>query len=70
MQRRLRPQPGEAVREARGLALAPGFIDMHSHAGAGLGLSLVRRLARAAGGEVEAREHSGGASFVVRLPAI
>jgi signal transduction histidine kinase len=43
-------------------------VDGHSHAGAGLGLSLVRRLARAVGGEVEAREHSGGASFVVRLP--
>ncbi|MCW3067508.1 MAG: histidine kinase [Solirubrobacterales bacterium] len=39
------------------------------HAGAGLGLSLVRRLARAAGGEVEARASSDGASFAVRLPA-
>jgi signal transduction histidine kinase len=46
-----------------------GAVDARGHAGAGLGLSLVRRLARAAGGEVEAREHSGGASFVVRLPA-
>jgi signal transduction histidine kinase len=39
------------------------------HAGSGLGLSLVRRLARAAGGEVEARASSDGASFAVRLPA-
>jgi N-acyl-D-amino-acid deacylase len=28
----LKPQPGETVREVHGLALAPGFIDMHSHA--------------------------------------
>ncbi|MBS0394635.1 MAG: amidohydrolase family protein, partial [Proteobacteria bacterium] len=27
----LRPRAGEALRPARGLALAPGFIDMHSH---------------------------------------
>ena len=25
------PQPGETVRDEHGLALAPGFIDMHSH---------------------------------------
>lgn len=28
----LKPQLGEAVRDGHGLALAPGFIDMHSHA--------------------------------------
>lgn len=27
----LSPEPGEAVRDEHGLALAPGFIDMHSH---------------------------------------
>jgi len=32
----LRPQAGEALRDAHGLALAPGFIDMHSHADRGL----------------------------------
>ena len=36
--------------------------------GAGLGLSLARRLARAADGEVEATECDGGGRFVVRLP--
>lgn len=30
--RALKPVPGEIVRDERGLALAPGFIDMHSHA--------------------------------------
>jgi N-acyl-D-amino-acid deacylase len=30
--RNLKPEPGETVRDERGLALAPGFIDMHSHA--------------------------------------
>ena len=54
----------------RGVGPGADGVDGHSHAGAGLGLSLVRRLARAAGGEVAAREHSGGASFVVRLPAV
>ena len=34
--RRLRPQSGEQLRDARGLVLAPGFIDMHSHADRGL----------------------------------
>jgi N-acyl-D-amino-acid deacylase len=31
---RLKPLPREPVRDARGLALAPGFVDMHSHADA------------------------------------
>ncbi len=30
------PGPGEAVRDLHGLALAPGFIDMHSHGDGGL----------------------------------
>lgn len=34
--RRLAPEPGEKLRDARGLVLAPGFIDMHSHADRGL----------------------------------
>src|SRR6202163_4857276 len=32
----LKPVPGEAVRDENGLALAPGFIDMHSHGERGL----------------------------------
>jgi N-acyl-D-amino-acid deacylase len=32
----LKPAPGETVRDLRGLALAPGFIDMHSHGDRGL----------------------------------
>jgi two-component system, OmpR family, sensor kinase len=39
-----------------------------THVGAGLGLPLARRLARAAGGEVEARASNAGGSFAVRLP--
>ncbi|MDP9263775.1 MAG: D-aminoacylase [Acidobacteriota bacterium] len=30
----LKPRPGESVRDVHGLALAPGFLDMHSHADA------------------------------------
>ena len=37
--------------------------------GAGLGLSLARRLARAASGDVEVQTGPGGARFRVRLPA-
>lgn len=29
---KLTPRPGDTVRDEHGLALAPGFIDMHSHA--------------------------------------
>jgi len=32
----LQPAPGETVRDEHGLALAPGFIDMHSHGERGL----------------------------------
>ncbi len=32
----LPPVPGETVRDEHGLALAPGFIDMHSHGNGGL----------------------------------
>lgn len=49
----------------------PGFNwgeQASAHAGAGLGLPLARRLAHAAGGEVEALASDDGASFVVRLP--
>jgi N-acyl-D-amino-acid deacylase len=32
----LKPEPSDTVQDERGLALAPGFIDMHSHADEGL----------------------------------
>jgi signal transduction histidine kinase len=64
--------PGVDPRD-RERIFAPGFRagqpDGAQHAGAGLGLSLVRRLARAAGGEVEARASSDGGRFAVHLPA-
>lgn len=47
----------------------PGRRGDHSHDGAGLGLSLARRLARSAGGDVEADPDAPGGRFVVRLPA-
>jgi N-acyl-D-amino-acid deacylase len=34
--RHLQPHPNEAVRDEHGRALAPGFIDMHSHGNRGL----------------------------------
>jgi two-component system heavy metal sensor histidine kinase CusS len=53
----------------------PGFrggagSQAEAHPGAGLGLPLVRRLARAAGGEVEIRVSHDGGKFAVRLPAV
>jgi signal transduction histidine kinase len=38
------------------------------HPGAGLGLALARRLARAVGGDVEALSNGAGASFRARIP--
>ncbi len=45
-----------------------GVASATSSAGAGLGLPLARRLARAAGGDVEACPSERGGSFAVRLP--
>jgi signal transduction histidine kinase len=80
----IRAVDGEVVFEVRddGPGVDPGHLERifepgfrggpgrpDDHPGAGLGLSLVRRLARAAGGEVEARKSAAGAAFTVRLPA-
>jgi len=49
----------------------PGFSvngAAHAGGGAGLGLSLARRLARAAGGDVEVADDGPGALFIARLP--
>ena len=46
----------------------PGFTSGDGHDGAGLGLPLARRLARAAGGEIRCEPGIGG-RFVVTLPA-
>ncbi|MEA2341581.1 MAG: hypothetical protein QOG11_1658 [Solirubrobacteraceae bacterium] len=62
----------------RDAVFEPGVrgIRANGHAGAGLGLALARRLARAAGGDVTVAENSGpdrpdraGTTFVVDLPA-
>jgi signal transduction histidine kinase len=51
----------------------PGWRGEHATtlhaAGAGLGLALARRLARAAGGDVRAAANGGGGEFAARLPA-
>jgi two-component system, OmpR family, sensor kinase len=47
-----------------------GDPDGGARSGAGLGLPLARRLARAAGGDVEARASTAEASFVVKLPLV
>jgi two-component system OmpR family sensor kinase len=54
-------RPGHRVGPSEGTAVA--------YQGAGLGLALSRRLARSAGGDVEARDSNSGGRFVVRLPA-
>ncbi len=54
-------EPGMRGSAARG--------EQHASRGAGLGLSLARRLARAASGDVELEDSEVGARFVVRLPS-
>lgn len=58
--------PGETER-----IFEPGYrgeAGAGDDAGAGLGLALARRLARAVGGDVEAISNGSGASFRVRIP--
>lgn len=61
--------PGVDAGEARSV-FEPGVRGSaaNGHPGAGLGLSLARRLARTAGGDVEAEPSARGGRFVARLP--
>ncbi|MEA2375480.1 MAG: two-component system, OmpR family, sensor kinase [Thermoleophilaceae bacterium] len=62
--------PGVAEGERRAI-FEPGIrgeAGRDAHDGTGLGLALARRLARSAGGEVEAGSRPEGGRFVVRLP--
>ena len=54
-------EPGHRIRE-------PGSSESSSN-GAGLGLALSRRLARSAGGDVNAEPSETGARFVARIPS-
>jgi two-component system, OmpR family, sensor kinase len=58
----------EAIFEP-GRRLHPSETTAVASQGAGLGLALSRRLARSAGGDVEAQDSRRGGRFVVRLPA-
>jgi signal transduction histidine kinase len=64
------PGVGETEREQ---IFEPGFrgtaASTDDHRGAGLGLALSRRLARAVGGDVEALRNGAGATFRARIPA-
>ncbi|MCU1675251.1 MAG: Histidine kinase, partial [Frankiales bacterium] len=59
--------PGVPAADAEDV-FAPGFTSDDAHDGAGLGLPLARRLARAAGGEIACEPSADGARFVVSLP--
>src|SRR5205085_1094560 len=60
-------EPGRRAADP-GAGAGTGATAVASH-GAGLGLALSRRLARTAGGDVEAEPSDSGGRFVVRLPA-
>ena len=49
-------------------AFEPGVTGAPEHGGAGLGLPLARRLARASGGDLNLLPVDSGAAFAVRLP--
>jgi signal transduction histidine kinase len=64
--------PGIGAAECEQL-FEPGFRgaagSADDHRGAGLGLALSRRLARAVGGDVEALQNGAGATFRARIPS-
>jgi signal transduction histidine kinase len=62
------PEEREKIFEP-GMRGSTARSGQHGSRGAGLGLSLARRLARAASGDVELEESDGGARFVIRLPS-
>jgi signal transduction histidine kinase len=49
-------------------AFEPGVSGAGEHGGAGLGLALARRLARAGGGDLHLEPGTGGARFLLTLP--
>lgn len=54
--------------ELTATAFEPGVRGPDGHDGAGLGLALARRLARAGGGELQLEHSTSGARFVLLLP--